>query len=379
MSHSSYTTDTFGPADRSLRVLHLVKGLGPGGAERLIVNQLLTSDGEIDYFVARIVRQKHQLVSDVEATGAHTSVIGGGRLWPLRVRRTINGVGPDIVHAHSPVLAGVVRVLRATRRIDALVVTTEHNRWPRHHRLTRAFNRHTARFDDARIAVSHDVRASMQKGFRGSTKVIDHGVPLDDVRQQRTHRAEMRARLLGDDADTLTAIGIVANFRPEKAYDVFLDAVRVATTDRSDLRFIVVGQGPGEEQFRSTVSAAGLGAVVDVLGYRDDPTRVMSAFDVFTLSSRHEGKPVSLMEALALGIPAVCTRAGGIPEVITHGHDGLLVDVGDASALAAAWLSLVDDDALRASMSQAASASATRFDAAVATRSIESLYRSILG
>ena len=104
----------------------------------------------------------------------------------------------------------------------------------------------------------------------------------------------------------------------------------------------------------------------------------MSAFDVFTLSSRHEGKPVSLMEAFALGIPAVATRAGGIPEVIVDGENGLLVDVGDHRALAEAWLRLAQDHALRDSLGQAAEASSSRFEAVVATDSIESLYRSLV-
>lgn len=378
MSHPSHSTDPFDPSNGRVRVLHLIKGLGPGGAERLIVNQLLTSSGGVDYSVARLIRSKYQLVEDVEAAGAGTSVVGGGKTWPLRLRATIRADRPQIVHVHSPVLAGAVRILRATRQIEAFVVTTEHNRWPRHHRLTRALNRLTARHDDARIAVSHDVRSSMHPTLHDSTQVIDHGVPLAPLREQLQRRPEMRARLLGDDSDNLIVIGIVANFRPEKGYDVFLDAVVRAAKERSDLRFVVVGQGPGEARFRADVTERNLDGVIDVLGYRDDATLVMTAFDIFTLSSRHEGKPVSLMEAFALGIPAVCTRAGGIPEVITHGEDGFLVDVDDASGLASAWLQLSHDDVRRRAMGQAASDSASRFDAASATRSIESIYLALL-
>lgn len=376
MSHSSHGRDSTSAMPD--RVLHLVKGLGPGGAERLLVNQLQTTDGRFDYTVARIIPGKHHLVTDIEATGARSVVVGGGRLWPLGLRALLRRSRPDVVHVHSPVLAGVVRLLRATGQIDAKIVTTEHNRWPRHHPLTRTLNRLTARIDDARIAVSEDVRLSMSPAVGRSTTVIDHGVPIGSIRALAGRREEMRARLLGERAGVATVIGIVANFRPEKGYDTFLDAVRATIDSAPDLQFLVVGQGPGEEHFRHEVLRYDLGDRIEVLGYRDDATEVMTSFDVFTLTSRHEGKPVSLMEALALGIPSVCTKAGGIPEVIESGVNGILVDIDDADGLADAWIELATDGALRDRLGQAAWTSAARFDASEATRSIESVYRDLL-
>lgn len=379
MSHSSQPPDRAMPDEAPLRVLHLVKGLGPGGAERLLVNQLQTAGPRVEYEVARLIPGKHHLVGEIEATGASTVVIGGGRLWPLGLRSLIRRRRPDIVHVHSPVLAGVVRLLRSTKQIDCHIVTTEHNRWPRHHQLTRALNRATSSMDDARIAVSIDVRDSMSRPIRSTTTVLDYGVPVDAIRELGAHRPEMRARILGDRADSATVIGIVANFRPEKAYDTFLGAVEIAVLSNPDLVFVVVGQGPGEDAFHEAVSASGLEENVQVLGYREDAIMVMTMFDIFTLSSRHEGKPVSLMEAFALGIPPVCTRAGGIPEAIIDGQNGLLVEIDDPKGLAQAWLRLVGDHELREQIGHAASVSATGFDAAKATRSIESLYRDVLG
>lgn len=376
MSHFPHSPDEPSEDSQVLRVLHLVKGLGPGGAERLLVNQLETGSPSIQYAVARVVGGKHHLVAEIESTGAEALVIGGGRFWPLGLRTLIRRWSPDIVHAHSPILAGVARLLRASGQIDAKLVTTEHNRWPRHHRLTRTFNRRTARFDDARIAVSIDVRESMSRPIRATTRVVDHGVPVERIRALLKHRDEMRARLLGDNPER-TIIGIVANFREEKGYDTFLEAVQIATSDRPNIVFLVVGQGPGEPDFRNAVKASGLDGYIEVLGYRDDVLLVMTAFDIFTLTSRHEGQPVSLMEAFALGIPAVCTRAGGIPEVIVDGVSGVLVDIDDVEALASAWIELAADDVRRGAMAHAASNSASRFDASTATRSIESLYREL--
>lgn len=376
MSHFSHETERH---QQPIRVIHLIKGLGPGGAERLLVNQLLTSHGGIEYVVARLIPGKHHLVTEIEANGASTVVVGGGRFWPFGIRSLLRKTQPDLVHVHSPLIAAVVRTLRASRQISMPIVTTEHNRWPRHHALTRLMNKATARFDTDRIAVSEDVRASMSPALQESTSVIDHGVPVDDIAALNSHRAEMRARVLGDAHLNKRVVGIVANFRPEKGYDTFLEAAKIAIESAPQLRFLVIGQGPGEQPFRDAVSQQRLEQHIDVLGYRDDATTVMTAFDIFTLASRHEGKPVSLMEAFALGLPAVCTRAGGIPEAIEHGVNGLLVDVDDAAALASAWVELATDDELRSEIAQAARASAGRFDASNATRSIEGLYRSLLG
>lgn len=344
----------------------------------MLVNQLQTGGPDIEYEVARLIPGKHHLVGEIEATGASTVVVGGGRLWPLGLRSLIRQRKPEIVHIHSPVLAGTVRLLRSAKQIDCHIVTTEHNRWPRHHQLTRALNRATSSMDDARIAVSVDVRDSMTHSIRSTTTVLDYGVPVDAIRELAVHRPEMRARILGDRAETATVIGIVANFRPEKGYDTFLDAVKIAVLSEPELVFIVVGQGPGEAAFHHAVSESGLDANVEVLGYREDAIMVMTMFDIFTLSSRHEGKPVSLMEAFALGLPPVCTRAGGIPEAIVDGQNGLLVDIDDPKALAHAWLRLVGDRELRERIAHAASGSAADFDAAKATRSIESLYRDVV-
>ena len=358
-----------------MRVLHLIKGLGPGGAERLILNQVATSSNpDIEYAVAFAIREKDHLVDAISKCGVAVTLLDWSRLVPS-LNHAIRSHRPDVVHAHSPLLAASARLLRASPVHRFAMVTTEHNRWPRHHRMTRLANRLTAPLDHERIAVSHDVRESMGPRLAEPTRVIDHGIPLDQIASAADARERQRHEILGSRHEDTVAIGIVANFRPEKDYETFLAAARVALDASPRLHLIVVGQGPGEGDFRS--KAADI-ARLHVLGYRADVHEVMSAFDAFTLSSRHEGKPVSLMEAFALGLPAIATRAGGIPEVITDDENGMLVDVGDHEALARSWVQIAEDQALRERLSAGALASRSRFDAASATKSIESLYRSVL-
>ncbi len=358
-------------------MIHAVKGLGPGGAEKLIVNQVTSSvDEAIAYSVVRILDHKDHLVDDLSAAAVPVTSVGAGPGWPIRLARHLRAVDADVVHAHSPLLAAQIRLLRRFRVIGSRIVTTEHNRWPRHHRLTRLANRATLALDDATIAVSDDVRASMSETRRSRVQVVRHGIVRDRVIESAGSGDRIRDEL-GIAADDVV-VGIVANFRPEKGYDVLLAAARIACAERTDLRVVAVGQGPGEADFRRSVASADLGGRVIVTGYRPDAAAVLAACDIFTLSSRHEGLPVALMEALALGLPVVATRAGGIPEAVTEGVEGQLVPVDDAEALARGWLALAEDPDLRIRLGQAALVRSADFDASLSTREIESVYRRLI-
>ena len=168
--------------------------------------------------------------------------------------------------------------------------------------------------------------------------------------------------------------GTVANFRREKAYEVLLEAARRALDADPSLRFVAVGQGPLEDEMRALHDRLVLGERVQLLGYREDAVRVMSAFDAFTLSSRHEGLPVSLMEALSLGLPAVATAAGALPSVITNGVEGVIVPIDDPAALAAAYVEMARDRTRRETMAEAAGKKANDFDITVATARLEAVY-----
>ena len=113
-------------------------------------------------------------------------------------------------------------------------------------------------------------------------------------------------------------------------------------------------------------------------GYHADPAAVLVGADVFTLSSRHEGLPISLIEAMALGLPPVVTRVGGNAEVITHEANGLLAPPGDVPALAQAYVRLARSSADRVRLGTAAAVRARDFDIARTASIVEARYRSLV-
>jgi glycosyltransferase involved in cell wall biosynthesis len=359
-------------------VLWLIKGLGPGGAEQLLVNHAGVRDRDrFDIEAAYLVPWKRHLVPRLEAVGVPTTCLEGSREWDLRwasrLRTRLSEHPVDVVHVHSPYVAGVtrlmVRTLPTSRR--PAIVYTEHNRWPRHSAATRTLNQLTFALDEYDVSVSSDVRETMPAKLQARVEVLDHGVDVEELRTL-ADRDEVR-RELGIAPDDVV-FGTIANYRREKAYEVLLEAARLALSSSPSLRFVAVGQGPLEDEMRALHRSLGLGERVQLLGYRDDAVRVMSAFDVFTLSSRHEGQPVALMEAFALGLPVVATAAGGLPHMVRDGVEGVLVPIDDPAALADAYVAVASDPERRRSMAEAAAARARDFDISAAARRLEEIY-----
>lgn len=353
------------------RVLHLIKGLGPGGAEQLLVNQAgVTGDPDMEFHVAYLVSWKNHHVPALEAMGWQVHCLRSDRpydlRWLWRLRRLLQDHEIDVVHGHSPLVAAMSRLLmRTLRHRPVRTVYTEHNEWGRHRPWTRRLNRSTIRLEDHVLAVSEAVKRSMPGGLE--VEVLLHGIDIDQISAEREHREAVRLEL-GIAADEIV-IGTVANFRREKAYEVMLEAAATVVESRPNVRFVSVGQGPLEDEIRSMRDRLGLADRFVLLGYRSDATRVMSGFDVFTLSSHHEGLPVSLMEALALELPVVATSVGGIPDAL--GSDDIVVPPGDPAALARAYVRTVDV----LPVTRRPEEQSRRFDARVAADALAERYR----
>lgn len=368
--------DTLAP----VRVLHVVKGLGPGGAERLLVSLAAVAEpAAVRHEVAYVLHRKQHLVGELDVLGVPTHLLAGSRgmadpRWPGRLRALARRV--DVVHLHSPAVAAVARpTLRALRRGPA-VVSTEHNVWSSHSPLTRLANAVTLPLDAVRWAVSAQVVASMWPRWRAGSEVLVHGVPLETLRGRRSERSGARSAQGWADDDVVVVI--VANLRASKDYPTLFAAAATALAAEPRLRFVSIGQGPLEAELRRSLAALGLEDRVTMLGYQEDPAGIVAGADLFTLSSRHEGLPIALLEAMALGVPPVVTAVGGNAEVVTGASDGVLVPPGDPDALAVAYVDLARDPAARIRLGTAAATRAEAFDIATTARILEARYRSLV-
>lgn len=363
---------------RPVRVLWLIKGLGAGGAERLLVSAARVGDHDrFRYVAAYVVPHKDALVPELTALGvpSHCLSDGGRRVpWPVALRRLLETERYDIVHLHSPLVAGVARLVVRTlpRRRRPAVVSTEHNAWDSYVWPTRLLNAMLHRTDRCRWAVSDRVRDSIWRPLRGGVQVLVHGIVVQDV-AVRTDGVASREEL-GCSEDDILAVS-VANFRREKAYPDLLAAFQIAMRSEPRLRLVIVGQGPLEDEIRRLHTELGLGERCRIVGYRSDVMQILAVSDFFVLSSHFEGFPIALMEAMATGLPVVATRVGGVPDAVTDGCEGYLAAPADPENLAAAMVRLAKEDSTRLAMGHRARQRGLRFDVRTAVTSVEDAYR----
>jgi glycosyltransferase involved in cell wall biosynthesis len=173
-------------------------------------------------------------------------------------------------------------------------------------------------------------------------------------------------------------VGTVANFRASKGHAILLEAAVQVRRVVPEVRFLLVGHGPLEMDIRRRTRDLGLEGTVIFAGSREDAPRLAGAFDVFALSSVYEGLAIALIEAMALGKPAVVTGVGGLTEVVEHGKQALVVDPGDPKPLADAIVTLLQDGDLRRRLGEAARQRAARFDIRKAVRRLEEVYTELL-
>jgi glycosyltransferase involved in cell wall biosynthesis len=137
----------------------------------------------------------------------------------------------------------------------------------------------------------------------------------------------------------------VANLRPGKGHDVLLRAAAEVLRQRPDVRFQFVGDGALRAPLEQQAEDLAIAAAVTFLGHRADIAAILRDTTVFAFPSLMEAFPNGVMEAMAAELPVVASDVGGIPELVEHEHNGLLVPPGDETALAAALLSLLGDPA----------------------------------
>lgn len=356
----------------------MIKGLGPGGAERLLCAAAREHDrARFHIECAFVLPYKDHLADELERAGVATHCLSRRRTdyrWPLRLAELVRDGDWDLVHVHSPLPGSVARL--ATRTMQGgeqpKLVSTEHNRRATHRGPTRWLNTVTSRWDDVSFAVTDEVRQSMGGPVTERVLVLQHGIDLEATAAAGSHRNAIRAEF-GIAPDEIV-VGTVANFRPQKDFPNLLAAARLLADREVPVRFIAVGQGPQEAETRQLATELELGDRVIFTGFRDDAVRVMGACDIFTMASQWEGLPVALMEALALGLPVVATDVGGIAEEMVDGETAVLVPPGDSEALADAIYRVATDPDLRTRLAAASERKAQDFDVRHAVERIEAAY-----
>lgn len=277
------------------------------------------------------------------------------RAW-RQVRGLIRRLRPDVVISACSI-AGMMGRLAAWREgvpVNAFVLhafaSHAHVAWWKRvilRTVERALDRVTTHY----IAVAHATgKFGVTAGIMAPEKVtvIHNGVPA----QQAIPEARRRLREAWGIAPQTPLIGVVARLERQKGVADFLRAAALLQQQHAAARFVVVGDGPLRAALAALARRLGLGQSVHFAGWHEDVPAVMSALDVFCLSSLWEQFPFSVLEAMAAARPVVATAVDGVPEAITDGAEGWLVPAGDAAAMARALGRCLEDPHAAATMGQ---------------------------
>jgi L-malate glycosyltransferase len=371
-----------------LRVLLVIKCLGYGGAERLLVDMAATVDrSRFNYEVAYVLRHQDALVPAIRAGGTPVhnldAAYNADLRWMVGLRRLLVTGRYDVVHFHLPYAAafGQLVVASVPRSIRPGVVYTEHSLWDRNRLVDRVLLRSSIASGERLVAVSQASYNALPARLQRRATTVVHGVDLSRSDSLIARRAEIRAlvrsELVVDDDELLFMT--VANLRPEKGYDVLLDAAKAIADSDPPIRLAAVGRGPLSAALRARHVDLRLGSRFQFLGQREDVPQLLAGADAFVLPSRHEGLPVALMEATSVGLPIVASRVGGIPQALEDEVDALLVPPGDPCLLAEAMKRLASDPELRNRLGRNAKRRSSMFDITEANRVVGDIYVQVAG
>jgi glycosyltransferase involved in cell wall biosynthesis/protein-tyrosine-phosphatase len=338
--------------------------------------------------VSAVLFNDGRLAQELRALGVEVAVFDEARHTSLglltRTARFLRRARPDVVHTHrnkdtvigalAARIGGVPHVVRTVHGSAEPLTGWRRIKYLAYEALDRAV---LWWLGDRVIAVSRHLAQSLaESGYRrASLATIHNGIDLARVRASRA-RAEVRGSL--GIAESALVVGTAGRLCAVKAQDRLLRAAREILKRRPDARFVIAGAGPLEPRLLSLASELGIAPACIFTGPRADVCDLVAAMDVFALPSLHEGIPMALLEAMALARPVVATAVGGVPEIVSHGIDGLLVPARDDRALADACLALgCDPDGARVMGARAHQTVARRFSHDVNGHAVLETYRAI--
>jgi glycosyltransferase involved in cell wall biosynthesis len=364
---------------QKIKILHIIKSLGRGGAETLLVETAKIHDrSRFELHVIYFLPWKDQLVEPLRQEGVKVLNIPATNNFSIitqykNVERYITMHQIDLVHCHLPWAGFLGRAIFL--RTDIPVVYSEHNKQERYHFVTKMLNRFSFNWQLHAIAVSEDVRQSILSNIDVDIPVttIANGVNTVHFSNNRGVGNALRESLgIKNDA---VVIGTLAVFRKQKCLLNWLDVFAKLHATNNNLRGVLVGDGPLREALVGHRDRLGLADVVLMPGMQTNAADWYNVMDVFMISSEFEGLPLAMLEAMATEKPIVSTLAGGIGEVVSRGETGFLVPFGDWEGLEKYAQLLINDELLRETVgSKARTRIVENFSLTQMVSSLESIY-----
>ncbi len=369
-----------------MKVLHVINQLGRGGAERqlMLLQQGLEKSGIINTILS--IYPDIDILADFSTPRMHY-VIGKTHKFDFstlfRMAQRIRKEEPDIVHTWLPA-SNLIGTIAAKIACKGVIINSVRSIDDFKAPLRLAIERMLHKYVTTVTVNSCRIRDYLieNEGLEPSKiKVIYNGLAKRYFEPVDQHVQDALFEELGID-NSVEVITIIANLNElNKCHDVFLKAASIINKQKTDTIFLIVGAGRLEYHYKKLCHQLSIDDVVKFLGSRRDVREILSITSLKMLTSRIEGLPNVLIEAMAAGVPVVTTDAGGCREAIgSNGLCGAVVPVGDYEAIADAALKILNDSSKRKAMKiQCINRAASLFSADKMVQNYLMLYEELIG
>lgn len=329
----------------AFNVMFIITSMPIGGAETLLVNMIRRMDPQrCKPFVCCLkepgvlgeqISDEFPVFYDLIRHKFDVGVVG--RISSLLKEHKIDAV--ITVGAGDKMFWGRLAAKRA--RVPVILSALHSTGWPDGiSRLNRVLTPITDGF--IAVAQSHgDFLVEMERLPADKVFVIPNGVDTDRFQRDQVARSKWRSELgISPEAPV---VSIVAALRPEKNHRLFLETAHIVNQSLPETQYLIAGDGPIREELTELAHSLQIGENVRFLGSVHDIPGVLSASDLFALTSDNEASPVSILEAMSCSLPVVATDVGSVSQSVHEGQTGFLVPTQYANASASAWLKVLSD------------------------------------
>jgi len=365
------------------RVLHIIDSLHLGGAQEVVLNLATCGSSRFQHEVATM--HGHGIYWDrLKDAGVQVHSLSPHKHLPLYLATLpalLLAHRPDILHCHLIPSNIIAKPLGALMGLP-LILNHDHTNDPQRidNKLLLVLDKTTNRFAHHIIAVAgacRDFLIQHESIPPEKITLVPNAIDLRRFSPGNADRAESRNKFgLPIDAKVIAGVG---RLNPQKNFSLFLDVAAELAPRFSELRFLLAGEGPEESMLYEKARALGLADHIVFAGYVADTRQVYAAADILLMPSRFEGLPMTLLEAMAMGLPVVASKLDGIAEVIEDGREGFLIESNDTHSFAERCAALLENPAKSSELAANARAKIeARFSVERMTSAVEAIYDQFL-
>jgi len=359
-----------------LKIVHIIQCMATGGAEKMVLDLAIQCNLKHDVaiiclypsrgFLYEKIAQENNIRMIFLNKKVGLDINSFKELWSV-----LSKIKPDVVHTH---LHAAIYALPwfIFHRKNARIHTVHSIATMEIEKPHRIIQRLAYKFANVvPVAISHTVQDGIMKEYSlngAKVPVIYNGIDL----------VKFPPKLADKNNDNFTIIN-VASFSKWKNQKLLIDAFYIALKERQDLRLVFVGDGKEKANVELDAKNYKIEDKIEFVGITSNVSEWLAKADVFILCSTFEGFPLSIIEAMSVGLPVISTDVGGVADVVKENINGFLVPSNDKVKLSKAILKLADDTALQNEMSAKNIEQSKKFDISIIAEEYIQLYRKKLG